>query len=132
MRFLVPGDPRTQLRRMLASGKACLALFAAADSLRLGFVSGVPPYVYVQRLQPANLAAWKNLRGCSPGESPDLIIRQAPAPQSVFRGLVRPDGMAACDVLQVWIDVASHPSRGREQADLIDKRVLRRLIEGRG
>jgi hypothetical protein len=132
MRFLVPGDPRTQLRRMLASGKACLALFAAADALRLGFVSGVPPYVYVQKLQPANLAAWKNLRGCSPGESPDLIIRQAPAPQSVFRGLVRPDGMAACDVLQVWIDVASHPSRGREQADLIDKRVLRRLIEGRG
>jgi hypothetical protein len=38
--------------------------------------------------------------------------------------------MAACDVLQVWIDVASHPSRGREQADLIRKRVLQRVIEG--
>lgn len=130
MRFFLPGDSPAQLRRMLASGRACLALFAAADALRLGFVSGAPPYVYVQRLQPANLAAWKNLRACSPGESPDLIVRQAPAPQSVFRGLVRPEGMAACDVLQVWVDVASHPSRGREQANLIHKRVLHRLIEG--
>ena len=130
MRFLLPGDRHAQLHGMLGSGRACLALFAAADALRLGFVSGVPPYVYVHRIQPANLAAWKNLRVCAPGEPPDLIVRQAPAPQSVFRGMVRPEGMAACDVLQVWVDVASHPSRGREQADLIRKRVLHRLIEG--
>jgi hypothetical protein len=130
MRFLLPGDPQAQLRRMLAGGRACVALFAAAAALRLGFVSGVPPYVYVPRIQPANLAAWNNLRACSPGESPDVIIRQAPASQSVFRGLVRPEGMAACDVLQVWVDVALHPSRGREQADMIRKRVLRRVIDG--
>jgi hypothetical protein len=130
MRFLLPGDPQAQLRRMLAGGRACLALFAAADALRLGFVSGVPPYVYVHRIRPAHVAAWQNLRACSPGEPPDLIVRQAPAPQSVFRGLVRPAGMAVCDVLQVWLDVASHPSRGREQADVVFERVLRRLVEG--
>jgi len=129
MRFVLRGDQQAQLRRMLSSGRACLALFAAADALGLGFVLGVPPYVYAQRIQPANLAAWKNLRPCSPGEPPDLIVRQAPAPQSVFRGLVRPEGMAACDVFQVWADVAAHPSRGREQADLIRKRVLDRVIE---
>lgn len=129
MRFVLPGDVQGQLRKMLASGRACLALFAAADALQLGFVSGVPPYVYVQRVQPANLAAWKNLRPCAPGEPPNVIVRQAPAPQSVFRGVVRPDGMPASDVLQVWVDVAAHPSRGREQADLIRKRVLRRIIE---
>jgi hypothetical protein len=33
-------------------------------------------------------------------------------------------------VLQVWVDVAAHPSRGREQADVMRKRVLRRVIEG--
>lgn len=130
MRFVLPGDQQAQLRRMLGSGRACLALFAAADALKVGFVRGVPPYVYVQRIQPANLAAWKNLRLCAPGESPDVIVRQAPAPQSVFRGLVRPDGIAACDVLQVWVDVAAHPSRGSEQADMIRKRVLHRVIEG--
>lgn len=130
MRFLLPGDRQAQLHGMLGSGRACLALFAAASALRLGFVSGVPPYVYVHRMQPGTVAAWKNLRACAPGEPPELIVRQAPAPQSVFRGMVRPEGMAASDVLQVWVDVASHPSRGREQADLIHKRVLRRLIEG--
>ena len=130
MRFLLPGDPQAQLRRMLGKGRAYLALFAAADALRLGFVSGVPPYVYVLRIQPASIAAWKGVRPCSPGEPPDLIVRQAPAPQSAFRGLVRPKGLAACDVLQVWVDVASHPARGREQADLIRKRVLSRVIEG--
>jgi hypothetical protein len=132
MRFLLKGDARSQLRKMLDSDRACLALFAAAEALKLGFVEGVPPYVYVERIQPSNLAAWKNLRQCEPGERPDLILRQAPVPQSVFRGLVRPDGMAASDVLQVWLDVYSHPSRGREQADLIRKRVLERVIEGKG
>lgn len=130
MRFVLSGDGQAQLRRMLGSGRACLALFAAADALQLGFVEGVPPHVYLQRIRPAHLTAWKNLRACEPGESPDLIVRQAPAPQSVFRGMVRPGGAAACDVLQVWVDLAGHPSRGREQADLIRKRVLHRVIEG--
>lgn len=129
MRFLLKGEPRAQLRRMLNSGRACLALFAAAEALKLGFVEGVPPYVYVERIRPANLAAWKNLRPCEPGEPPDILLRQASAPESVFRGLVKPDGMASCDILQVWVDVSSHPSRGREQADLIRKRVLGKVIE---
>ncbi len=130
MRFVLPGDAQAQLSKMLSSGRACLALFAAADALKLGFVHGVPPYVYVQRVQPASLAAWRNLRACGPGEPPDVIVRQAPAPQSVFRGMVRPGGMAASDVLQVWVDVAGHPSRGREQADLVRRRVLDHIIEG--
>jgi hypothetical protein len=129
MRFLLKGEPRAQLRRMLNSGRACLALFAAAEALKLGFVEGVSPYVYVERISPASLPAWKNLRSCESGERPDLILRQAPAPQSVFRGLVKADAMASCDVLQVWVDVSSHPSRGREQADLIRKRVLGKVIE---
>ena len=128
MRFLLKGEPRAQLRQMLNSGRACLALFAAAEALKLGFVEGVSRYVYVERIGPASLRAWKNLRPSESGEPPDLILRQAPAPQSVFRGLVRPDGIASCDVLQVWVDVSSHPSRGREQADLIRKRILNRII----
>jgi hypothetical protein len=36
---------------------------------------------------------------------------------------------AVSDVLQVWVDAAAHPSRGRERAELIRRRVLRRLIE---
>ena len=128
MRYVLKGDPQAQLRKVL-NGRAVLALFAAAEALKLGFVEGVPPYVYVERVQPSNLSAWKNLRQCEPGERPDLILRQAPAPQSIFRALVLPNQMPACDVLQVWVDVSSHPSRGREQADLIRKRVLGKVIE---
>ena len=113
---------------MVLNGRAILALFAAAEALKLGFVEGVPPYVYDERVQSSNLSAWKNLRQCEPGERPDLILRQAPVPQSIFRAMVLPNQMPASDVLQVWVDVASHPSRGREQADLIRKRVLERVI----
>lgn len=128
MRFRLPGDSRVQLRKVLDSGRACLALFAAADALKLGFVHGVPPHVYVERVQPSSLAAWKNLRPCEAGEQPDVMLRQAPAPNSIFRGMVRPAGVAASDVIQVWLDVASHPARGREQADLIRERVLAPII----
>lgn len=131
VRFVLPGNAQADLRRALnGGGAACLALFSAADVLRLGFVSGVPRYIYVDRLRPSRLADWKGLRACAPGEAPDVIVREAPARQSVFRGAVNADGVAACDVLQVWVDVAAHPSRGREQADLIRRRVLRQVIEG--
>lgn len=130
MRFVLRGDPKVELKRMLRSGRACLGLFAAAEALHFGFVRGVPPYVYVQRLSPANIAAWKNVVPAEPGEQPDVILRQAPAPQSVFRGLVRVNEMPVSDVLQVWLDVSSHPSRGQEQAELIRRRVLDPVIRG--
>jgi len=130
MCFILRGDPQVELKRMFRSGRACLGLFAAADALNFGFVEGVPPYVYVQRLGPASIAAWRNIVPADQGEQPDIILRQAPAPQSVFRGLVRADSVPVCDILQVWLDVSSHPSRGREQADLIRDRVLEPVIQG--
>jgi len=130
MRFALPGDTSAQLARVLADGRACLALFAAADALGLGHVEGVPPYVYVRRARTGDLPAANSLRPCAPGEPPHLTLREAPAPESVFRGVVRPRGVAACDVVQVWLDVASHPSRGREQAELIRRRVLDPVIAG--
>lgn len=128
MRFRLPGNSEGQLRAIVSGGRACLALFAAADALTLGFVKGVPPHVYVERVQPATIAAWKSLRRCEPGEWPDVVLRQAPAARSVFRAMVRVDGVAASDVLQVWLDVAAHPSRGAEQAELIRRRVLEPII----
>ena len=124
MRLLLRSDPQKGLRRMLASGRGCLALFAAADALGFGFVEGVPPYVYVPRIGPASLASWKGLVPAVAGEAPDMILRQPAARQSVFRAAVHPNDMSSCDVIQVWLDVASHPGRGQEQADVIFKRVI--------
>lgn len=128
MRFRLPGDSKQQLLKVLSNGRACLGLFAAADALKLGFVNGVPPHVYVERVQPSSLAAWKNLRPCEAGEPPDVFLRQAPAPNAIFRGMVSANGSLASDVIQVWLDVASYPARGREQADLIRQRMLDPII----
>jgi hypothetical protein len=129
MRFLFSGQARSGVREILSGGRACLALFAAADALGFGIVEGVPPHLYVRRLSSDPLA-WKNMVPAEHGERPDLIVRQAPAPQSVFRGIVHPQGLASCDILQVWLDVSGHPSRGQEQADAIRQRVLARVVEG--
>lgn len=131
MRFLLPGDTVARLRAVLARGRACLALYAAADALRLGHVEGLPPHVYVERFPTRGVSAGDGLRPCTPGEAPHFIFRKAPAPQSVFRGVVRPAGVPACDALQVWLDVAADPARGREQAELIRRTVLQKVIAGR-
>lgn len=128
MRFLLRGDSEKELERILEPGHSCLALFAAADALNLGFVRGVPPHIYVLDLRSLSPANWRNVARAMPGEPPDLIVRQAPFPQSVFRGAVRVGERPVSDVLQVWLDVASHASRGREQADLIRRRVLSDLM----
>jgi hypothetical protein len=130
MRFLIRGSPHAQLREIVSSHQACLALFAAAEALQLGHVKGVPPYVYVPRLPRLDHNAWKEIVPSSPADSVDLILRQALSPQSVFRGAVDVDGVAVSDVLQVWLDVSAHPSRGEEQAELIYRKILRKIIDG--
>ncbi|MEO7083685.1 MAG: hypothetical protein ABI442_20710 [Gemmatimonadaceae bacterium] len=131
LRFLLRGDPAVEFHRILRTDKTCLALFAAAAELGIGFVRGVPAYVYVDRLSSAKIASWKNVAAAGPGESPDLIVRQAPAVKSVFRGMVRVHDLPVCDVLQIWLDVSPHPSRGHEQAEVIERHLLDSVIHRR-
>jgi hypothetical protein len=130
MRFLIRGTIQKQICSLLASnqGESCLALFGAAEALGLGHVSGVPPYVYVPKLPRPDDKNWRALAAASPSEMPDLIVRQALSPKSVFRGAVHQDGLIVSDVIQVWLDVANHPSRGEEQANLIYEKALRPIV----
>jgi len=130
MRFLLASDRQSQLRRLVTEHHACLGLFAAADALKLGLVKGVPPYVYHSKQPAGKIANWKELTIAGPGESPQLLLRQARSPQSVFRGAVSVNGMPVSDVIQIWLDVSAHPSRGREQAELIQRKVFRPFIQG--
>ena len=130
VRFLLRGALKEEMRRIVKREPACLALYAAADALRLGFVHGVPPHVYVRRLDAESRATWKNMVPAARGEEPDAIIRQASAPESVFRARVVAGDVPVSDVLQVWLAVSSHPSRGAEQANLIRRRVLGALVQG--
>ena len=103
--------------------RVCLALFAAAEELGLGFVHGVQPYLYMERLKPEILAEM----GFSPNNvevDPDVYVRVPRNAESVFRAVLMNDDVPVCDVFQIWLDVSQHPSRGREQADLIWRNIL--------
>ncbi|MDP2321192.1 MAG: RpiR family transcriptional regulator [Acidobacteriota bacterium] len=126
MVFMLGGPINSHLRQLERSD-ACLGLFAAADALELGHVSGVPPHVYIPKWDGFDSKRWAVI----PAEArPDFILREPRAPQSIFRGIVRPEGVPVCDVMQVWLDVSSHPSRGAEQAEVIYRKVLRPIVEG--
>ena len=130
-RYLVPGAEDAQFRKFTERYRddACIGLFHAAEAFGLGHVSGVTPHVYVRNLSsPVDELQWKGIRPIREGEKPGIILRQSLVPESVFRGAVIQNNALVTDVIQVWLDVASHPSRGREQAALLENSVLRNLI----
>jgi hypothetical protein len=59
---------------------------------------------------------------------PDVYARVPRNDESVFRAVIVSDGVPACGILQVWLDVAQHQARGKEQADLIGRRILALLL----
>lgn len=134
MRFTARVAVQQQLNGLLQSDQVqtCLGLFSAADALGMGHVSGVPPYIYVPKLpgfaNDRDNPAWAQVT-LYPEGAPDFIVRQAMAPEAIFKGAVRREGALCADILQVWLDVANHPARGQEQADHIYNTVLRPLID---
>jgi len=39
------------------------------------------------------------------------------------------NGLPVSDILQVWLDVGQHPAQGKEQADLIWRKILAPAFE---
>jgi hypothetical protein len=105
--------------------RACLGLFWEAESLGCCFVHGVPPFFYLENLDRGVLTRM----GLSPEAAerrPDLFVPVPVFRESVFRAAVVHDSVPVADLLQVWLDVSSHPARGGEQAEEIRRRVRRR------
>ena len=123
MAYANPADQLSSPRPRL-----CVGLFEAAEALGIGFVHGVKPYLYLERLNAAVLKDL-GLSGNAEQEEADLYVRIPGNRESVFRGVVRKDGVPVSDILQVWLDVSQRPSRGKEQADLIWRKILSRALE---
>lgn len=119
------GGTRNVIAR--TSIRCCLGLFAAADVLGLGFVRGVPPYLWMERLETGVLRRFGLTADDSPMR-PDVYVRVPANREAVFRAATTIDGVPVSDVLQTWLDVSTHPARGRVQADVIRKRALGPLI----
>lgn len=124
--------PSDAIEDWLSQADGCIALFAAAKAHGLGFVEGVPAYLYARRSYPAPAKANSGFVPAEPGEAPNFIVRKPSAPKSIFRGVVHVDGRPVCDILQVWLDIGAHPSRGREQAEFIWSRVLEPICSNEG
>lgn len=133
-RFMFPAAAASEMTKLLKKnqGEVCLGLFAAADMLQIGHVSGVAPYLYVPKLMQVALGdgTWRGVVPTQSGERTDLYIRQAPFPTSIFKAMVVSDDKACTDVIQTWLDVSYHPARGQEQANLIYDQFLRPIVEG--
>lgn len=123
-RALLRSRPESIVGQWLDAAGGCLALYSAARAHGIGFVEGLPHYVYANLSPPAPSDILRGFVPAEPGEQPDLIVRRPSAPLSVLRGAVAAGGRQASDILQVWLDVSTHPSRGREQAELIWRKVL--------
>lgn len=128
MAYLVPAGGAGQLHKLASRLEACVGLFAAADLLQLGHVSGTVPYLYARRLSPPHGADWPGVAPAAPGEPPQVILKQSNAPESLFRGAIRVGDILVADVLQIWLDVSAHPSRGAEQADVLRHGVLKDVL----
>lgn len=139
-RWIIPGQGAKQLQFGLRSysqahagaasersPRVCLGLFSAAAALGVGFVHGVPPIVYMEWLDPELL----ELLGISSQSSDraDVYVRIPAFKESVFRGAVEIDGLPVSDGVQIWLDVSSHPSRGREQAEHLRRPVFGSLLQ---
>jgi hypothetical protein len=145
MRWVIRGDAALQLEKLLQTSapaadigesdrdgkhswpRMCLGYFAAAEHLGFGFVHGIKPHLYVERLD-SGLLQRLGLTRVQPGEPPDLNVRVPLAPQAVFRAAVWRHGLPVADILQVWLDVGNHPARGQAQASEIELRLLAPLL----
>jgi hypothetical protein len=114
-------------RQINSQPRCCLGLFAAADALGLGFVRGAPAHIYLQRLTRDALHRL-GLAIDGSARAPDVTVRIRAGSEAVFRPRVFPDNVPVSDVLQVWLDVSTHPARGKEQAREIQRRVLKPLF----
>ena len=127
-------NPRKGKRRSGRLGRPrpriCIGLYAAADSLGFGFVRGAVPHIYLEQFDALALDHL-GLSAAAQGP-PDTYIRIPEYKEAVFRAAVRHNGIPVSDILQVWLDVSNHPTRGKEQAGEIWKRVLApALLKGR-
>jgi hypothetical protein len=106
----------------------CLGLFAAAEVLGFKFVHGVKPHLYIERIDREALREL-GLSLQPAGREADVFVRVPKYPEAVFRAALERGGVPTSDILQVWLDVSNHPACGKDQADLLRKRVLSQILD---
>jgi hypothetical protein len=118
-------------QRMSSPPRICVGLFGAAELLGVGFVRGVAPHLYFERVD-AEALKQLGLSLEDAERNPDVQLRIPENKESIFRPVVRHAGVPVSDIVQIWLDVANHPARGKEQAEQIWKKVLGPALRSEG
>jgi hypothetical protein len=122
---LRPGSGLKNRRVAKPPDRMCVGLFAAADALGLSVVRGVPPHLYMERLDPDILQKLGLAVVEDSGRLPNVYIRIPANKEAILRPVVLRDNLPVSDVVQMWLDASANQARGREQADEIRRRVLK-------
>ncbi|MDA1315398.1 MAG: restriction endonuclease [Acidobacteria bacterium] len=124
----LPSKSRLSPERTLKpQPRLCVGLLAAADALDIGFVRGASPHLYLERLD-FDVLHQLGLTVEDSVHRSDVYIRIPSNKEAIFRPCVPRHGLPVSDVVQIWLDASTHPTRGREQADEIRRRVLKPLF----
>jgi hypothetical protein len=97
---------------------AALCRYSACEALGVSIVSGAIPSVYLADWDASTLDS-AGLRPALAGEQPELVLVEPRFPESVRRGAVQTSQGRCTDIIQCYLDLVDHPTRGREQADAI-------------
>jgi hypothetical protein len=103
--------------------RACLGLLGAAEALGFGPFPEIRPHLYLEKLDRAALVRM----GLSPQGAeyrPDVYVRVPVFRESIFRAAVIRNDLPVADILQVWLDVSSPPTRDEAMAEEIRRRAL--------
>ena len=107
--------------------RMCLGGFAAASRLGFGHVSGVPPLIYLERIN-GEILRQLGLAKIEDSRPAEVFVRVPAFKQALFRAAIIRDGIRISDILQIWLDSSVNPTRGLEQANVIKTRLLDPII----
>jgi hypothetical protein len=86
--------------------RICVGLFGAAELLGVGFVRGVAPHLYLERLDAEALRQLGlTLEGAE--RNPDVQIQISENKESLFRPVVWRAGIPVADIVQIWLVLAA-------------------------
>lgn len=104
-------------------GAFVLGLHSACAALELGHVTGAVPVVWTPSLDAARLEE-HGLVAVQGEHRADVELRVPRYAESLFRGVVSPQGAPVTDIIQCWLDTSHYRIRGQEQADFLWRHVL--------
>jgi len=108
--------------------RLCLGGYAAASWLGFGHVSGMPPLLYLERINSEVLGRL-GLVKIEDSRPADVLVKIPSFKEALFRAAVIRNNIRISDVVQIWLESSVNSARGVEQADHIKRCFFAPIIQ---